>query len=250
MRYLKPIPKRLLPDDMLVWPALGDGTFGDCRMVRHVRWEFEQGSVDDEHRSADAGHGAIYVDAVNSQGAFEVPAGSRVLVDAGPSVFVKSCKRCCVGARRCAPLEAGGGLMAAVEDWKAAGGDACEIVARAVQRAGYDNVFTSPPATLMCAAPIVVMSGAWRRVSLQSDGTERGERELVVRVCCEDADDAKATCHSVERDLRLMTWTGANTGWHCRVAAVDTHGSEPCGRDGSGRWAWGFSVTATVVRGL
>ena len=40
--------------------------------------------------------GTIYIDSVNSSGAFEIPAGSRVLVGAGPAVFVKKCKRCCV----------------------------------------------------------------------------------------------------------------------------------------------------------
>ena len=38
----------------------------------------------------------MVVDAVNSEGAFEIPAGSRVLVGAGPSVLVRSCRRCCV----------------------------------------------------------------------------------------------------------------------------------------------------------
>ena len=37
MRYLRPIPRRLLPDDMMVWPALGDGSFGEVALVRHVR---------------------------------------------------------------------------------------------------------------------------------------------------------------------------------------------------------------------
>lgn len=96
MRYLRPIPRRLLPDDMLIYlPAEGGGR-GEGRLVRHVRFEREESVVSDAHRSADAGHGTVFVDAVNSEGAFEVPAGSRVLVGAGPSMLVRACKRCCV----------------------------------------------------------------------------------------------------------------------------------------------------------
>ena len=96
MRYLRPIPRRLLPDDMMVWPALGDGSFGEVALVRHVRFERRESVVDDAHRSADGGAGLVVVDAVNSEGAFEIPAGSRVLVGAGPSTHVLRCRRCCV----------------------------------------------------------------------------------------------------------------------------------------------------------
>lgn len=81
---------------MLVFlPAEGGGR-GEGRLVRHVRFERTEEVVSDAHRSADAGHGTVLVDAVNSEGAFEVPAGSRVLVGAGPSMLVKACRRCCV----------------------------------------------------------------------------------------------------------------------------------------------------------
>ena len=96
MRYLRPTPRRLLPDDMLAWVPDGQGGFEAAKMIRHVRFEREESVVDDPHRSADGGHGTIYIDSVNSAGAFEIPAGSRVLVGAGPAVFVKKCKRCCV----------------------------------------------------------------------------------------------------------------------------------------------------------
>ena len=96
MRYLRPTPRRLLPDDMLVWAPDGAGGFAAVKMIRHVRFEREESVVDEPHRSADGGHGTGFVDAVNSAGAFEVPASSRVLVGAGPAVFVRSCKRCCV----------------------------------------------------------------------------------------------------------------------------------------------------------
>lgn len=96
MRYLRPIPRRLLPDDMMVWPAAGDGSCLPAVLVRHVRFERTESVSDDAHRSADGGAGVVVVDAASSEGAFEIPAGSRVLVGAGPSVFVRSCRRCCV----------------------------------------------------------------------------------------------------------------------------------------------------------
>ena len=92
-RYIRPIPKRLLPDEMLVYPPDGDG---QVRRIRHVRLEWEQSACADAHRAADGGGGLIFVDAVNSEGAFEVEAGSRVLVGSGPSMFVRKCRRCCV----------------------------------------------------------------------------------------------------------------------------------------------------------
>jgi len=77
---LGPTPMRrgLLPDDMRVRVPLGDGSFAAPRVVRHVRFQCTQSVADDEHRSADAGAGKVWVDAVASAGAFEVPAGSRV----------------------------------------------------------------------------------------------------------------------------------------------------------------------------
>lgn len=96
MRYLRPIPKRLLPDDMIVWPAYGEGGFLPCRTVSHVRFEREESVCADAHRSADGGHRRVFMDAVNSAWAFEVPAGSRVLIGEGPSMVVASCARRCV----------------------------------------------------------------------------------------------------------------------------------------------------------
>lgn len=81
---------------MLVWTARGDGTFLPTVMVRHVRFERTESVVADAHRSADGGAGRVIVDAVNSEGSFEIPAGSRVMVGAGPSMLVRSCRRCCV----------------------------------------------------------------------------------------------------------------------------------------------------------
>jgi 6,7-dimethyl-8-ribityllumazine synthase len=80
---------------MLVFPSDGMGGFGEARSIRHVRAEITEAMCDDAHRSS-ALSGRVFVDAVNSQGAFEVPAGSRVLVGSLPHMIVRSCKRCAV----------------------------------------------------------------------------------------------------------------------------------------------------------
>ena len=94
MDLLRPIPLWLLGDTMLVRVPDGRGGFADPVEVSPVRFEEEQSSSDDAHRSADAGGGTVFVDAVNSAGAFEVPVGSRVQIG-GASYFVRKCKRRC-----------------------------------------------------------------------------------------------------------------------------------------------------------
>lgn len=94
-RYMRPIPTRLLPDDALVYPTDGQGGYGAARLVRHVRLEVTD-AVSDDPAHAGAATGKLFVDAVNSKGAFEIPAGSKVLVNDLPRMWVRSCKRCCV----------------------------------------------------------------------------------------------------------------------------------------------------------
>ena len=97
MRYLRPIPRRLLPDDMLVFlPAEGGGR-GESRLVR-AREVRARGGGSSPTRTArpTLGTGRCSWTRVNSEGALEVPAGGRVLIGAGPSMLVRSCRRCCV----------------------------------------------------------------------------------------------------------------------------------------------------------
>lgn len=94
MRSVRPIPRGALPDTMTVRLQMADGSFGEPRIVAGVRFERTQRAVDDGHRSADAGGGTVFVDAVNSVGAFEVPAGSRVAVG-GRSMLVAESHACC-----------------------------------------------------------------------------------------------------------------------------------------------------------
>ena len=93
MRSLRPIPARLLAEDAVVRMPDGEGGFAEGVAVSHVRFARTQLVVNDEHRSADAGAGKVYVDALNSVGAFEVPAGSRIDIG-GHSYYVAECKRC------------------------------------------------------------------------------------------------------------------------------------------------------------
>lgn len=89
----RPIPRAALPDNMTVRAPMPDGTFGEPEIVCYVRFERTQRVSDDDHRSADAGGGTVFVDAVNSVGAFEVQAGSRVAVG-GRSMYVTEVRRC------------------------------------------------------------------------------------------------------------------------------------------------------------
>ena len=86
----RPIPKAALRKAMFVRLLDGRGGFGETRAISGVRFEKVQRSSDDAHRSADAGAGTVFVDAVNSKGAFEVPVGSRVVIE-GHSYIVREC---------------------------------------------------------------------------------------------------------------------------------------------------------------
>ena len=132
-------------------------------------------------------------------------------------------------------------------DWDEEGGGVVDAVATLLRALGYESVFCSPPPARVCCEPIVLTQGAWEREARLADGAERGRVPVDVLVCCEDPRDAEATCRAVERDLRRGSWTGFGEGWRCRVAAADSGGSAPRGRDGSGRWLWGFTLILTVV---
>ena len=93
MRSVRPIPRGALPDVMAVRLEAPDGSFGDPVLIAGVRFEETQAVCDDAHRGADGGAGTVFVDAVNSAGAFEIPAGSRVAVR-GRAMAVRSVHRC------------------------------------------------------------------------------------------------------------------------------------------------------------
>ena len=88
------IPLWMLGDSMDVCVPDGRGGFAAPVHVSGVCFQWEQGACDDSHRCADAGSGVVFVDALRSGGAFEVPVGSRVVID-GRSYYVRKVVRCC-----------------------------------------------------------------------------------------------------------------------------------------------------------
>ena len=90
---LKPIPRRLLPDTIVAHVPDGEGGYEKGRTITNVRFERKRSAVDEPHRSADAGSGKVYIDRVNSGGAFEVPPGSRIEIG-GASLYVAAVKPC------------------------------------------------------------------------------------------------------------------------------------------------------------
>lgn len=94
MRPMGPIPRSALPDVMSMRVPLPDGTFEEPLLICNVHFERTQKVSDDGHRSADDGQGTVFVDGVNSIGAFDVPAGSRVAVGEH-SLFVTESHACC-----------------------------------------------------------------------------------------------------------------------------------------------------------
>ncbi len=91
MLAIRPIPRNLLPDSMLVYEPTDDGGYAEPKTVKHVRFERKHEASSDAHRSDCVG-GKVFMDAVASAGAYEVPAGSKVEID-GVKLLVKSCSR-------------------------------------------------------------------------------------------------------------------------------------------------------------
>lgn len=93
-----PIPFRLLPSTMEVRvPADGDfgGEFAEPVMIGNVRFASVEevtprlmGGGRTGYVFSDGSKGLVYVDALNSAGAFEVPEGSLVSVDGGSKMSV------------------------------------------------------------------------------------------------------------------------------------------------------------------
>jgi len=90
---MKPIPLCLLPDTIRVQKALEAdyrGEFGKAKTVRNVRFESAENLVNNSYIFSDGSNGLIYIDAVNSEGAFAIPVGSKVTLK-GQTCFVVKC---------------------------------------------------------------------------------------------------------------------------------------------------------------
>lgn len=125
-------------------------------------------------------------------------------------------------------------------------GEVAGAVASMLYALGFTGVFCAPPSAGFCAEPIVVSQGAFAREARLADGGERGRVDVDVLACREDAGAAEAVCVVAERALRGAVWPIDVDG--VRIASADSDGSGPRGRDGSGRWLWGFTLVCTVVR--
>ncbi|QTU84919.1 putative minor capsid protein [Xiamenia xianingshaonis] len=84
-----PIPRRLLAHDVEVRLPDGKGGYLEAVAVRRVAVQMRQSVCDDEHRSADAGAGVVFLDAVHTDPWMEIPAGARIDFG-GSSYYVTS----------------------------------------------------------------------------------------------------------------------------------------------------------------
>lgn len=77
---MRQIPKRLLPDTAIVRlpddDASAGGHFEQERTIERVRYDKSASIRRTDYQLQDGTTGIVYIDAVNSVGAFEVPAGS------------------------------------------------------------------------------------------------------------------------------------------------------------------------------
>lgn len=92
---LRPIPLAALPDDMEVRVPV-DGPYGgaleeEARLVRHVRFQPSEAITPSQHVFQDGSKGLVFVDAANSEGAFEIPAGSVVSIGGRDDMTVVAC---------------------------------------------------------------------------------------------------------------------------------------------------------------
>lgn len=91
-----PIPKRLLPSRAEVRVPEEEGGrqgFSDKRLLLGVRYEQRASVRATDYQLQDATTGLLFIDAVSTAGAMELPAGSLVSVDGATECCVASCTR-------------------------------------------------------------------------------------------------------------------------------------------------------------
>lgn len=69
----------------------GGGEFAPPVPINNVRYEKAAGIRRTDYQLQDGTTGIVFIDAVNSEGSFEVPAGSLVSIDGAPEVCVNEC---------------------------------------------------------------------------------------------------------------------------------------------------------------
>lgn len=89
---IPPIPKSLLPSTMKV-QIPKDSTFGgeyeEPQVIGHVRYDLEATVSVRDYVLSEGSKGIIFVDVVNSDGAFEIPQGSLITIDGDELAAVK-----------------------------------------------------------------------------------------------------------------------------------------------------------------
>ena len=90
-----PIPRRLLDSDASVRVPVADGGLGgryaDPVELHHVRFEPADAADRSDWQTRGGVRGTLFVDAVNTEGAFAVPVGSLVSVDGSQEAAVTAC---------------------------------------------------------------------------------------------------------------------------------------------------------------
>ena len=93
---IPPIPLDLLPSTASVRvpddAADRGGAFLEPVTVTNVRFERSANIRHTDYQLQDTTTGVLFVDALQSGGAFEIPAGSKVSVDGGPWMSVSRCR--------------------------------------------------------------------------------------------------------------------------------------------------------------
>lgn len=81
---LTPIPVSVMPSNVAVRVPV-DSTYGgeyaEAQTIEHVRFEKASALVRGAYVLTDGAKGLLFVDAVNSKGAFEIPTGSLLSID-------------------------------------------------------------------------------------------------------------------------------------------------------------------------
>lgn len=81
---LTPIPLSVMPSTVLVkTPKESDfgGDFNEPVEIKHVRFDDAAALVRNAYVLSDGAKGLLFIDAVNSRGAFDIPVGSLVSID-------------------------------------------------------------------------------------------------------------------------------------------------------------------------
>ena len=91
---IDPIPVEHMPDTMTVEAPDTSASYGGKYLepvtVEHVRYERAEALNPSAIKLADGASGRIWVDAVNSAGAFRIPSGSKIKLN-GDTLHVVSC---------------------------------------------------------------------------------------------------------------------------------------------------------------